>query len=46
LCAQVAAVVRVLQRAGKRVLLILPSKYTKDSIPNHTTSTQVRDVYC
>ena len=38
---QVAAVLQLLQRKGKRVLLILPRKYAKDVIPNHTSSTEV-----
>jgi proteinaceous RNase P len=38
---QIAALVRLLQRAGKRVLLILPSKYAQDVIPNHTSAEEV-----
>jgi hypothetical protein len=39
--AQIAALLRTLQRAGKRVLLILPVKYAQNVIPNHTSSEQV-----
>jgi len=42
--AQVAEVVSMLQRAGKRVLLILPAKYARDVVPNHTSSSQVAAV--
>ncbi|EOD25521.1 hypothetical protein EMIHUDRAFT_237645 [Emiliania huxleyi CCMP1516] len=38
---RVAEVVSMLQRAGKRVLLILPAKYARDVVPNHTSSSQV-----
>ena len=34
----------MLQRAGKRVLLILPAKYARDVVPNHTSSSQVAAV--
>lgn len=39
--AQIAALLRALQREGKRVLLILPFKYAQDVIPNHTSAEKV-----
>lgn len=39
--AQIAALLRALQREGKRVLLILPFKYAQDVIPNHTSAEEV-----
>mmetsp|Transcript_18488 Transcript_18488/g.46315 ORF Transcript_18488/g.46315 Transcript_18488/m.46315 type:complete len:633 (-) Transcript_18488:458-2356(-) len=35
---QVGALVDHLRKAGKRVLLVLPRKYTRRTIPNHTCS--------